>query len=178
MGFWKKNNVEVKPLQLPDTFRLIDANFTSKKDIREMLAGTWLFSDLDQKNIEIVAAYAQCYEVDAGTVLFKEGDAGNYMCVLTKGQVEIFKEDQLGAKHHLAFIRSGNTFGEMSLVDHEVRSATCVATQDSVLLLLTRHNYGQIILDKPTLAINILIKLARLISQRLRNMSGQIVDHL
>ena len=178
MAFWKKNHAELKPTQLPDGFRFLETSVTSKKEVHDMIAGTWLFSDLDRKNIDTVSNYTQCYEVDANTVLFKESDVGNYMCLLVKGQVEIFKEDQTGAKHQLAQIRGGNTFGEMSLIDNEPRSATCVATHDSVVLLLTRHSYGQIILDHPTLAINILIKLARLISQRLRNMSGQIVEKL
>ncbi len=178
MVFWKKNNSELSPLQLPDNFRLMGTGPAFKKKVREMIAGTWLFSDLDRKDIDIVSDYAKCYEVASGTVLFKEGDAGNYLCLLIDGQVEIFKEDQIGHRHHLAYIRSGNTFGEMSLIDNEPRSATCVSTHDSVLLLLSRQSYGQIILDKPVLAINILIKLARLISQRLRNVSGQMVEHL
>lgn len=58
------------------------------------------------------------------------------------------------------------------------RSATCIASRGSVLLLLTKDNYHRIITERPGLAAHILAKLGKLMSQRLRGVSGQLVEYL
>ena len=143
-----------------------------------MIAGSKLFIDLDWKDIEALANYVQCYEVSAGTIIFKEGDPGSYMCLLVKGEVEIFKYDQNGKPHRIVQITGGKTVGEMSIIDGEPRSATCIASQSSVLLVLTKDSYARIVHDRPVLAVHILSKIAKLVSQRLRGVSGQLVEYL
>lgn len=163
---------------ISDNFQLMGAGAAFKNEICEMISESRLFMDLDWKDIEAMANYVQCYQVAAGTIIFKEGDPGNYMCLLVKGEVEIFKYDQEGKPHRIVQITKGKTIGEMSIVDGEQRSATCIASQNSVLLLLTKDSYARIIHDRPGLAVHILSRLAKLMSQRLRGMSGQLVEYL
>lgn len=164
--------------KVSDSFTLMGAGAGFKEEICEMIADSRLFMDLDWKDIEALAGYVQCYQVSAGTIIFKEGDPGSYMCLLVKGEVEIFKCDQEGKPHRIVQIQRGKTVGEMSIVDGEPRSATCIASQPSVLLLLTKDSYNRMIHDRPVLAVHILSKLAKLVSQRLRGVSGQLVEHL
>jgi CRP/FNR family cyclic AMP-dependent transcriptional regulator len=164
--------------QVSDSFKLMGAGKAFKEEICEMIAETRLFMDLDWKDIEGLANYVQCYQMSAGTIIFKEGDTGSYMCLLIKGQVEIFKNDQDGKPHRIVQITHGKTIGEMSIIDGEPRSATCIASQESVLLLLTKDSYARIIKERPGLAVHILSKLAKLMSQRLRGVSGQLVEYL
>lgn len=150
----------------------------SKDDKCEMIADTPLFSDFQWTDVEALAGYVQYYEIAAGRVIFNEGDAGSYMGLLVKGQVEIVKKDHEGKPHRIVLVGRGKTVGEMSLIDGEPRSATCVATQSSALLVLSKDNYGRIIKEKPGLAVQILARLAKLMSQRLRGASGQLVEYL
>lgn len=161
-----------------DGFRLMGAGTAFKARICDMIAETQLFGDFCWKDIEALACYMQCYEVAAGTIVFEEGSAGSYMCLLVAGQVEIVKDDHDGKPHRIVMISRGKTVGEMSIIDGEPRSATCIASQDSVLLLLTKDNYHRIITERPGLAVHILAKLAKLMSQRLRGVSGQLVEYL
>lgn len=159
-------------------FHLLGAGSAFKEKICDMIAETQLFADFDWKDIEALAGYMQCYEIPAGSVVFTEGDPGSYMCLLVQGQVEILKNDHEGHSHRIVLVNRGKTIGEMSIIDGEPRSATCIATQDSVLLLLTKDHYTRIIHDRPVLAVHILAKLAKLMSQRLRGVSGQLVEYL
>lgn len=159
-------------------FKMMGAGAAFKGEICDMIAETQLFADFDWKDIEALAGYVQCYQVAAGTVVFNEGDPGNYTCLLVKGEVEILKNDHEGTLRRIVLVNRGKTIGEMSIVDGEPRSATCVASQDSVLLLLTKENYLRIIKERPVLAVHILSKLAKLMSQRLRSASGQLVEFL
>lgn len=162
-----------------DGFRLVGTGTTFQStDICDMIAESQLFADLEWKDIQALASYVQCYEVSVGTVVFKEGDSGTYMFLLVKGEVEILKSDQDSVLHSIVRISHGKTVGEMSIIDGEKRSATCVASQTSILLLLTKDNYTRVIKEKPLLAVHILAKLAKLMSQRLRSVSGQLVEYL
>jgi CRP-like cAMP-binding protein len=161
-----------------DSFKLMGAGAAFKEQICEMIADSRLFMDLDWKDIEAMANYVQCYEVSTGTIIFKEGDPGSYMCLLVKGEVEIFKYDQQGKPHRIVQISHGRTVGEMSIIDGEPRSATCIASQASVILLLTKDSYARIIHDRPVLAVHILSRIAKLVSQRLRGASGKLVEYL
>ncbi|WP_019140472.1 cyclic nucleotide-binding domain-containing protein [Noviherbaspirillum massiliense] len=151
---------------------------TSKQDMCEMIAATQLFADASWNDVEAFSKYVQCFVTPAGTVIFKEGDAGNFLCLLVKGEVDIFKEDHAGKAQRIASVSKGKTIGEMSIIDSEPRSATCIAFTDSVVLMLTKDNFARIIKERPGLAVFILSKLAKLMSQRLRGMSGQLVEHL
>ena len=109
-------------MQTPKGFQLRGEGAAFKADIRKMIAGTRLFSDFGDTDLDTLSDYVQCYKVPAGTVVFKEGDAGNYMCLLVSGQIEILKKDQTGSPKHLVMIAGGQTVGEMSIVDGEPRS--------------------------------------------------------
>lgn len=162
----------------PSAGALEGAVSASKEDKSEMIADTQLFADLHWNDVEALAAYVQCHEIPAGSTIFNEGDPGSYMALLVRGQVEIIKHDHEGKPHRIGLITRGKTVGEMSIIDGEPRSASCVAAQDSVLLVLTKENYGRIIKERPGLAVQILARLAKLMSQRLRGVSGQLVEFL
>jgi len=162
----------------PSGFLLMGAGAAFRQELCEMIAETQLFSDADWNDINALAGYVQCYQVPAGTVVFNEGDAGDYMCLVVSGQIEILKEDSEGTRHRIVVIGRGKTVGEMSIIDGEPRSATCVAAQDSVLILLTKDNYARICRERAVLALHILAKLAKLMSQRLRGLRGQLVEYL
>ncbi|MFZ6873110.1 Crp/Fnr family transcriptional regulator [Undibacterium sp. Di27W] len=164
--------------QALDGFRLVGIGSGFKSEVCDMIAESQLFADLDWKDIQALAEYVQCYEVSSGTVVFKEGESGTYMFLLVKGEVEILKTGQDGVSHRIVLVTHGKIVGEMSIIDGEKRSASCVATQTSILLLLTKDHYTRIIKEKPVLAVHILARLAKLMSQRLRSVSGQLVEYL
>jgi CRP/FNR family cyclic AMP-dependent transcriptional regulator len=166
------------PTEKISGFELVSAGSVSKKEICDMIADAQLFADFDWKDVEAMADYVHCCRVAAGSVLFKEGDPGSYMCLLISGQVEILKNDRNDKPQNMVAINPGKTVGEMSIIDGEPRSGTCIASRDSVLLLLTKDNYGRIIKERPVLAVHIVAKLAKLMSQRLRGVSGQLVEYL
>ena len=86
-----------------------------------------------------------------------------------------------GAGHEAKQIGSagvGRIIGEMSLIDGEPRSASVVADVPTTLVVLTGEGFARLSSDVPRLAVKILLKISKLISQRLRQTSGALVDHL
>ncbi len=66
----------------------------------------------------------------------------------------------------------------LALIDGEPRSATCVATEPSVLLALTQAGFQRLCEERPALALKLLTRIAKLMSRRLRQTSGRLVDYL
>jgi len=160
------------------SFRLRNEGAGIKQQICSMIADTALFGDLLWADIVALANHLDCYQVPSKTTIFKEGEDGNYLCLLIKGKIEISKADNNGIQRMIVAIGKGRSFGEMAIIDDEPRSATCVAMLDCELLVLDKDNYRIILKERPALAAIILEKLARLLSQRLRAVNGKFVEHL
>jgi CRP-like cAMP-binding protein len=88
------------------------------------------------------------------------------------------KEVSQGQHKKLAEIRSGKSIGEMSVIDGLPNSATVIAGDPSVLILLTRQDLSHIAHTHPQVSIKLLWHLANLLSQRLRHTSGRLIDRL
>ena len=120
----------------------------------------------------------QAYSVEPKTVIFREGDRGGFMCLIIEGGAEIYKQDHKYGNKRVGAVEPGKSIGEMALVDGEQRSATCVCPDASKLVLLTREQFVKLIRESPALSVNILLKLVTMMSRRLRQTSGQLVDYL
>ena len=86
--------------------------------------------------------------------------------------------DSAGTEKSLALIEEGKPFGEITLIDGEPRSATAVAKVDSKVLTLTQDEFRALSEKHPRLGAILLTKLAELMSHRLRQTSGMLVEYL
>jgi CRP-like cAMP-binding protein len=101
----------------------------------------------------------------AGTVIFKEGDAGDFMYVVKEGSVTLSLRDKV-----LETVETGGVFGEMALIDNEARSATAVAKTDCQLVPIDGKKFRFLIQQTPFFAQHVI----RVLAQRLRNMNKQL----
>ncbi|MFA6972245.1 MAG: cyclic nucleotide-binding domain-containing protein [Gallionella sp.] len=161
-----------------DVLEPLGAAVISVGEIRTMLDSAMMFKDFEWSQIEALSAYIQLYRAVPGTVLFREGDQGDFMCVVLQGRLDILKQDTLHEDKTVATVYAGRSLGEMAMVDSEPRSATALVVQPAVLAVLTQESFAAITHDKPALAVKLLLKIAQLISQRLRHTSGVLVDYL
>jgi EAL domain-containing protein (putative c-di-GMP-specific phosphodiesterase class I)/CRP-like cAMP-binding protein len=76
-------------------------------------------------------------KLKAGECLFKEGDPGDYAYIIEEGEIEIFRQID-HEKHTLGTLKPGSIFGEISILDGRHRSASAIATQETLLTIVTR----------------------------------------
>jgi CRP/FNR family cyclic AMP-dependent transcriptional regulator len=93
--------------------------------------------------------------VPAGEVIFREGDEGNDMFGIVEGQVELKANDRT-----IATLGTDDVFGEMALVDHAPRSATALATADSVLAVIDEHRFLFLVQETPMFALSVMSAMA------------------
>ncbi len=75
-------------------------------------------------------------EHQPGSHVFREGEPGNCAYVIERGMVEISALRQ-GRKITIATLGEGELFGEMALIDGEVRASSAVATEETVLVVIS-----------------------------------------
>ena len=144
----------------------------------DLLYKTEWSEDLDYEHVSILAEYVDAYSAPPGAKVFEQGGQGQYLCLLVEGQVEVTMADSAGVEKVLASIETGKTFGEMSLIDGEPRSATAVAKVGSKVLTLTQDDFQVLSNEHPRLGAILLTKIAELMSHRLRQTSGMLVEYL
>lgn len=147
-------------------------------DLGEILDEVPLLQDLPYQDLATLADYMRAYRADPGTVLFAEGKHSDVMYFLVEGSLSVLKESEQGESRRLATIQRGKSVGEMSLIDHSPHSATVLCEKRAVLLQLSREGMTRLRDEHPRLAFDLLLKVAQLLSFRLRHTSGQLVDYL
>jgi CRP-like cAMP-binding protein len=158
--------------------RLAGAGPAHREAVCEMLDGAELFGGLSWTDVTTLSGYVTAHEADPGYVLFREGMPGDALYVLIRGLVETRKDDGTHQAAVIATESGGRAIGEMALIDGEPRSASCVVAEPSTLLALTRDNFKQLTMQHPALALKVALRIARLMSRRLRATSGRLVEFL
>src|SRR5262245_23888937 len=100
-----------------------------------------------------------------GTVIVREREPGDRMYVVTEGEVEIKIGDQV-----LERVRAEGFFGEMSLADHEPRSATAVAATDVRAVEIDEKVFLRLVQQTPGFALEVI----RTLAARLRTMDARV----
>jgi len=165
-------------LNQPPAMRLLGSGRAYQQELIALMARVDLLADLSGHELEMLSHYLQAFAANTGCVIFSEGDPGHYMCLLASGRVKTYKESDIEHKAEVANESRGRSIGEMALIDGEPRSATCIATESSVLLLLSQADFRRLGDERPALALKLLMRITRLMSRRLRLTSGRLVDYL
>jgi CRP/FNR family transcriptional regulator, cyclic AMP receptor protein len=133
-----------------------------------------LFRDLDKNEIEVV--YKRVFEqsVKKDSILFMEGARGEFLYIIIAGRVEIIKKTKGNEEMVLATMGPNEIIGEMSLIDAEPRTATARTSEDSVLIVITKQKFNEILQSDPRIAAKILMGLLKVINKRLRIMDKKL----
>jgi putative ABC transport system ATP-binding protein len=81
--------------------------------------------------------------LDAGVVLFRQGERGDLVYVVDDGEIEIYQVRADGTEEHLTIIGAGNYFGELGPILNLPRSACARATTPSRLTGYTARTFRQ-----------------------------------
>jgi CRP-like cAMP-binding protein len=144
----------------------------------ELLEKTQWANEFAFNEIEKLAEYLQSRQVKRGALVFREGDKDATLFVIAIGKVGVFKSGAKKQDHPIATIGPGHTLGEMALIDGQPRSAGAVAVEELTLLVLARADLDRLANDHPRLAVKVLLKVSKLLSQRLRQTTSNLADRL
>ena len=107
-----------------------------------------------------------------GEIIIRQGEMGDCMYVVQSGRVEVVQSSEHG-KQHLAFLETGDFFGEMSVFEKEVRSATVQSSGEARVLKVDKKTLLRRIREDPLLAVNLL----QTMSHRIRDLNTEVAHH-
>ena len=125
-----------------------------------------LFADLPPEELDRLMSALDVVNLKSGDILFREGDPGEHMYVMVKGELEINMASDTDDELILNILKEGEYLGEMSLImPGGRRTAGARARGDVVLLSMSRKQFQDLLHRHPELA-NAMVKV---LSQRLDN---------
>ncbi|NVJ28215.1 cyclic nucleotide-binding domain-containing protein [Myxococcus sp. AM011] len=140
----------------------------------ELLKKVALFEGLTQGQLAKVAQLGQTRDYPAGAFLFREGEAGQEMFVVSRGKVRISKSVPGIGEEALAILEAGQYFGEMAIIEDSPRSADAIAHISCSVWVIERSKLDQLMFTDKDLAYVLLWTLVRTLSERLRETNDKI----
>ena len=139
------------------------------KEALDSLRTIPLFAGVGDDDLESIAALLIERRIPKGHTIVEEGLSGDYMYILSEGQVKVTKLSGDGREKILQLLGPGDFFGEMSLLDNSVRSASVKTLSETRILALSRSDFLKELRHNPDLAMAVIQEL----THRVRQMDEQ-----
>jgi CRP/FNR family transcriptional regulator, cyclic AMP receptor protein len=136
----------------------------------QLLRRVPLFAELDGSDLESFSRVAVPRSFPGGTRVFHEGDHSDACYIVRSGNFRVTREHSDGRAITLANLGPGDIFGELAMLDGEVRSASVEALNDGELLALPAIDVRSLLARHP----DITVKLVAALTRRLRMANERI----
>jgi len=115
-----------------------------KARLNSTLQKSFMFAALEQKDMDIILMAMKECKFDAGTKVITEGENGDYLFVIEKGNLECIKN--IGGEDKVVkVVNEGDVFGELALLYNCPRAANVVAKEECVCWQLDRDTFNNIV---------------------------------
>ena len=147
----------------------------SSMRMAEAISRVPLFARLTDDQISRLARLAQVRLYGSGEVIFRVDDPSEGLFIVLEGTVKITREIADVGEETLAVLRTGEHFGEMSLIDDDAaRSATATAHHRVRALLLPRQGLRDLMFVDRDLAHDLLWRFVRRLTSRVRETNDRL----
>jgi CRP-like cAMP-binding protein len=130
-----------------------------------------LFSALPPDQLAYLTARIRHRSFAAATTIFNQEDPGNALAIVESGAVRISVVSDTRQQIVVAELGPGDTFGELSLIDGEPRSATATAVTEAEVALLYRDDFLAVIQANPAMYQTLLRSMAAVIRRTNRQLA-------
>ena len=137
---------------------------SDESSIESLMREIPLFEGLSSRDLDAIISILHRREYETDEVLFRQGNPGVGMFIIQSGAIDIVY-DPTGDT--LATLENGDFFGELALLNETPRSASAIARKPSVLFGLFRPDLLGLLDRKPSLGVDLLLRMSRVISERL-----------
>jgi CRP/FNR family cyclic AMP-dependent transcriptional regulator len=129
-----------------------------------------IFCGLDPDALDQLCRYARHSTLKRGATIFSKGDPGNCLFAVISGTVKISISSPEGRNAILNLIGAGEIFGEIAVLDGQVRTADATANTNCEIFIIDRREFIPFVRSQPALAMRFI----ELLCTRLRWTSDQV----
>jgi len=125
-------------------------------EVLKILKEIPLFQCLSDEYLSLVSNGFTIKRVKKGEIIFYQSDESTDLYIVLEGCVKACLIDPEDKELVLNIFKKGDFFGELSLLDGRPRSATVIATDNSVIGVLKREKFLTLLKNNPMIAIILL----------------------
>lgn len=130
-------------------------------DNLEILKNIFIFSGFNLKELAHIHELAVEESFKKGKVVFWEGDQPQFLFILKKGKVKLFKQSSSGKETILRIVDMGDTFGELALFDGRPYSMSARAMEAISVIKIPRPEFLNLLKKHPAMSFEIILELSR-----------------
>jgi len=138
----------------------------------ELLKRVPIFSGLSEEEFAFITPRLVARRLQAGELIFSEGDACGGLYVIERGHVRIFKTSAGGREQVLTVDGPGTSIAELPVFDGGNYPASAQAVNECNLYFFSSHDFQELCLKHPQVALKVL----RVLGGRLRHLVDVIED--
>ena len=152
----------------------------------QALANTEIFKGLTHDEIKIIYDSSQRVTFEKATTFIEKGQVGSALYIILKGQFQVdlplgvYVPQQTGdqverrmSKVQLNTLNEGDCFGEYSLIDQQLTSASVIATQPGEVIKITKPAFDAVLQANDRIAKTIYHNILRTLIRRLRKLDSE-----
>ena len=129
----------------------------------KLLSGLWLFSELDQREINDLSRLARRCTFEPDSTIVRQGERSDDFYVVAEGLLQVSVHDESGREITLRLMRHGDMFGELAALDGKIRSATITTLSVCTLFVFLGSDLLAMLRHSPDTSIKLLRSLAGLV---------------
>lgn len=160
--------------QAKNMVKIVDRNFEDQKlgmAIINLLRPLAMFAGLGDGELRKVARLFVQKLYRAGEHVFAKGDSGDEAFIVLRGKINIHLEMD---SPEIAQLTDGKIFGELAFLDGAPRAAFAVAVQPSILLVMKRAAFAEVVRREPNLGMVVMRNLAQDLAVKLRKVNETV----
>jgi CRP-like cAMP-binding protein len=150
-----------------------------ERTIVEKLRRIALFQSIkdDDERLARLSGIVSVRQCEAGHDVITEGEAGSEFFILNKGAVEVLKRTLEDDAYTIVKLTDKEDvfFGELALMDEELRSASVTAITECEFLVINRDDFNRLGEEDPRLGLLVTRAIGRAVSRRLRKTNEDLI---
>ena len=144
---------------------------SAKKMWPRFVSALDLFHGIAQRDVRKITNLCTEKWISRGVTIFREGESADSLYVLKKGMVRLISLSDEGRETILHILKPDEVFGEL-LLSEEKRAFTAIATEDSLVTIISQESFVELLSAVPTVALNFV----RLLSKRLATVERGLAE--
>jgi CRP/FNR family transcriptional regulator len=135
-----------------------------------LLKNIQLFSSLTDQELRKISAKIKIRTFKKNQTILREEDTNEFMYTILSGRVKVVQTTEDGRETIIAMHKTGDFFGEMSLIDGKTMPATVLALEETITAIISKDEFTYLVETQG----KVLEKLLVILCSRLRESWNKI----
>lgn len=124
-----------------------------------LLRNIQLFSSLTDQELRKISAKIRIRTFKKNQTILREEDTNEYMYTILSGRVKVIQTTEDGRETIIAMHKTGDFFGEMSLIDGKTVPATVLALEETTTAIISKSEFTYLISTQEKVREKLLVML-------------------